>query len=62
MDGALYKKVEEVKDIFYELYGKDVYTDFNLPDKVTAAYYEINDLLIAILNEIEMGGYDSIEE
>jgi TfoX/Sxy family transcriptional regulator of competence genes len=62
MDGTLYKKVEEVKDRFYELYGKEVYTNFNLSDKVTAAYYEINDLLIAILNEIEMGGYDGIEE
>jgi hypothetical protein len=62
MDRTLYEKVEEVKDRFYELYGKDIYTDFTLPEKVTNAYYEINDLLLAILNDIEMEGYDSAEQ
>ena len=62
MNGALYKKIEEVKDRFYEHYGKEIYTNFNLSDEVTSAYYEINDLLIAILNEIEMAGWDSAEE
>jgi hypothetical protein len=62
MDRTLYEKVEEVKDKFYELYGKDIYTDFTLPKKVTNDYCEANDLLIAILAEIEMEGYDSAEQ
>ena len=62
MGWALYKKVEEVQNRFYELYGKDVFTNFNLPEEVTNAYYEINDMLITILADIEQEGYDSVEE
>lgn len=62
MNGTLYEKVEEVRDTFYELYGKEIYTDFTLPKEVTNAYYKINDLLMAILGDLKMEEYDSAEE
>lgn len=62
MDRTLYEKVEKVKDRFYELYGKEIYTDFTLPETATNDYYEIDALLSAILADIQMDGCDSAEE
>lgn len=58
MDTSLYNKIKEVKDKFNEYYGKDIYE--SISEKECNMFYEINILLLDMMNDIDME--DEIEE